>query len=88
MPGKKHIVPQDVKEQILERVKLGDKPISEIAQEHCLNAKTIYNWLSKGAKAQPSWRELTKLKRENRVLHEIIGKLTVKLSLGEKKDIG
>lgn len=86
MPSKKHIVPKDVKQQILERVKHGDKPVTEIAQEHGLSTKTIYNWLSKGAKAQPTWRELTKLKKENRVLHEIIGKLTVKLSQGEKKD--
>lgn len=88
MPSKKHIVPSDVKQQILERVKASDKPITEIAQEHGLNAKTIYNWLSKGATAQPSWRELTKLRRENRVLNEIIGQLTVKLSLGEKKELG
>ena len=81
-------MPTDVKQQILERVKQGDKPISEIAQEHGLNVKTIYNWLSKGAKVQPTWRELTKLRKEKQTLLEIIGRLTVKLSPGEKKDIG
>ena len=88
MPRGKPSVPADVKKQIMERVKQGDKLVSEIAVEHGLNAKTIYNWLSKGAQAQPSWRELAKLRKEKQTLLEIIGKLTVKLSQGEKKDIG
>lgn len=87
MPNKKHKVAPEVKKQILERVKLGDKPVSEIAQEHGVAANTIYGWLSKGVTAAPSWVEYNRLKRENQALLELVGALTWKLNASEKKGI-
>ncbi len=54
MPNKQHKIAPEVKKQILERVKQGDKPVTEMAQEHGVGTNTIYSWLSKGATAQPS----------------------------------
>lgn len=79
-------VSQEVKEQILKRIKEDGVSVSQAAQEHGVHHKTIYGWLAKGVTAQPSLLEVSRLKRENQTLHEIIGRLTVKLSVAEKKD--
>ena len=39
---KKFKIAPEVKSQILERVKQGEKPIAEIAQEHGISTTTIY----------------------------------------------
>jgi len=88
MPNKTHKIPSDLKKQILERVKQGETSTPQIAEEHGISTKTIYNWLVKGATAPPTWREMVKIKKENKLLHEIIGKLTVQLSSAEKKETG
>jgi len=82
---KKFKIAPEIKSQILERVKQGDKPIAEIAQEHGVSPHTIYGWLSKGATAPPTWVEINKLKRENQALMALIGEFTMKLSKAEKK---
>lgn len=84
--GKVNIVSADVKRQIMDRVKEGGKSISEISQEHGLSNRTIYDWLSKGATAAPSWIEVNKLKRENSALKELIGKLTYDMTVAQKKN--
>lgn len=82
--GKLSISPE-LKKQILERVKRGEKPTKEIAEEHGLSPYTIYGWLSRGAIAPPTFGEMAKLRRENHLLTEIIGKLTIELSAEKKK---
>ena len=79
-------VSQEVKEQILKRIREDGIPVSQAAAEHGVHYKTVYGWLAKGVTAQPSLLEVSRLKRENQALHEIIGRLTVKLSVAEKKD--
>lgn len=86
MPKGKPVVSADVKQQILERVKNDGVSISQIAQEHGLNNRTIYGWLSKGAKGQPTWMELTRLKRENRSLKEILGRVMYEKEVSQKKN--
>lgn len=85
MPKGKPVVSADVKQQILERIKNEGVPISQVAQEHGLSNRTIYGWLSKGAKGQPTWMELTKLKKENRTLRELLGRLTYEKETSQKK---
>jgi transposase-like protein len=75
----------EIKKQILERVKKGENPVPEIAQEHGVSPQTIYGRISQGAIAPPTFAELSKLKRENAMLLELIGKLTVELSTEKKK---
>ncbi len=88
MPKGKYKVSPEVKQQILKRVKEEGVSVSQAAEEHGLSTQTIYGWIAKGVTAPPSVIEVSRLKREVQTLHEIIGRLTVKLSLAEKKDIG
>lgn len=81
----KHRVPNDIRQQILERVK-GGTPITQVAEEHGVSEKTIYNWLSRGATAPPSWLEVAKLKKENQALKELIGLLTYEKTMAQKKN--
>ena len=83
MPKKFKIAPE-VKQQILDRIKQGGL-VSEIATEHGISTKTVYNWLSKGATAPPSWTVYNRLKKEKQALLALIGELTLKVSAAEKK---
>jgi transposase-like protein len=86
MPKGKPVVSADVKQQILNRIKNDGVPIAQIAQEHGLATNTIYGWLSKGLKGQPTWMEVTKLKRENQALKELLGKLLYERETAQKKN--
>jgi len=86
MPRGKPLVSADVKQQILERVKKGDVPITDIASEHGVSPNTIYGWLSRGATSAPSWVEVNRLKRENKELKELIGEVTYRMSASQKKN--
>jgi transposase-like protein len=44
----------ETKEQILKRVKEEGLPVVKIAEEHGISPNTIYSWLGKTIKAQPS----------------------------------
>lgn len=85
MPKGKPSISFELKKDILERVKRGEKPTKEIAEEHGISPYTIYGWLSRGAIAPPTFGEMNKLRRENQMLTEIIGKLTIELSAEKKK---
>jgi transposase-like protein len=76
----------EIKDQILKRVKEGELPVSQIAEEHGISPNTIYGWLSRKIKAQPGWRELSKLQKDNKELLALVGELTVKLSQSQKKN--
>ena len=49
MPKSRHIIRPDVKVQILKRLKEDGVPVAQLAEEHGISTKTIYNWLSRGA---------------------------------------
>jgi transposase-like protein len=82
---KKHRVAQEVKDQIINRIKNEGIPISQAAQEHGVSEKTIYGWLAKKTEGAPSLSELLKLKRENAQLLQLVGEITLKLSETQKK---
>lgn len=88
MPKGKAKVSKEVKQQILKRIKEEGVSVAQAAEEHGLSTQTIYGWIAKGVTAPPSVIEVSRLKREVQTLHEIIGRLTVKLSLAEKKELG
>ena len=85
MPKGHPIVSQEIKEQILKRIKEDGISVSQAAQEHGLKPKVIYNWISRGVTAPPSILEISKLKRENQALKELIGELTLEMSSVKKK---
>jgi len=86
MPKGYPSVSREVKEQILKRIKEEGVPVTQAAQEHGLKSRTIYQWISRGVTASPSILEIAKLKRENQALKELLGELTLEMSLVKKKE--
>lgn len=78
-------ISKEIKDQILERVKEGSSSVPKIAEEHGISPNTIYSWLSRTIKAQPTRREYSSLQKQNKELLAIVGELTVKLSQAQKK---
>lgn len=74
----------DLKQQILERVKKGEKSIKEIAHEHGISEQSIYTWL-RSTTIGFSGKDELKLRKENYELKQIIGELTIALSHAQKK---
>ena len=84
--GKVHVIRPDVKAQILKRLKEEGIPVAKLAEEHGINPRTIYGWLSKGAVHEnPSLLAYAKLKKENQQLKELVGNLTLYLEHEKKK---
>lgn len=79
-------ISSEIKEQILKRVKEENLPVSRIAEEHGISPNTIYGWLSNKVKAQPGWKEFSKLQKDNKELLALVGELTIKLSQAKKKN--
>ena len=82
----KTIVSKEIKEQILKRIRDEGVPVSQAAQEHGLKSNTVYTWLSKTVNAGPSILEMAKLRRENQMLKELLGQITLEMSLAKKKN--
>lgn len=83
--AKYHRVPQDVKADILRRVKEEGVSVSQAAKDAGISEAAIYDWLGKGASGAPSWAEFSRVQKQNRELFEVVGELTVKLSQAQKK---
>jgi transposase-like protein len=81
-----HRVPQDVKADILRRVKEEGVSVSQAAKDHGISTASIYDWLGKGVSGAPSWSEFSRLQKQNSELFEVVGELTVKLSQVQKKN--
>jgi transposase-like protein len=77
-------ISQEIKDQILKRVRDDGVTVVQAAQEHGVHESTIYGWLGKGAEAG-SGAELLKLRREKKALLELVGEMTLKLSESQKK---
>ncbi len=75
--GNFHFIPKDVKEQILNRVKNECATVADLARDHAISETTIYGWLKKGSTPQVNFLEHARLKRENKLLLELVGKLSL-----------
>lgn len=82
----KYKVSHEVKVDILKRVKEGGVSVQQAAADHGIGESTIYAWLGTGIKTTPSWAEFAKLERQNKELTSLIGELTVRLSVSQKKN--
>lgn len=74
----------EVKQEILDKVKSGE-PVVGIAKHYGVSDKTIYAWLRSGVSDSVSALEYGKMKKENLVLKEIVGALTVEVEKLKKK---
>jgi transposase-like protein len=82
---KRHKIAPELKEQIINRIKNDGVTVVEAAKDHGLSEGTIYGWLSKKVKGQPTLSEIVKLKKENAQLLQLVGEITLKLSETQKK---
>ncbi|MHB8710332.1 MAG: transposase [Minisyncoccota bacterium] len=82
---KKHRIAQDVKEQIINRIKNEGVSVVDAAKDHGISENTIYGWIAKKTEGQPTLSEIIKLKRENAQLLLLVGEITLKLSETQKK---
>ena len=77
-------IPKEIKEQILKRVKEEGITVIQAAKDAGISPKTIYNWMRSKTLSDGSILEISRLKRENRELAEIIGRLTHNLTRSKK----
>jgi len=74
----------EVKKEILDKVKSGIT-VKEVATQYGVSDRTIYAWLKVGVVDTISALELGKIKKENQILKEIVGALTIELEKLKKK---
>ena len=86
MSKRGHRISKEIKDQILGRIKNDGVSVQQASEEHGVSTKTIYSWLTKGVSDQPSWSEVAKLKKENAQLKQLLGELTVQMSMSQKKN--
>lgn len=78
-------IPKEIKEQILKRIKEEGVTVATAANDAGISTKTIYNWMRSKALSNGSILEVSRLKRENKELLEIIGELTHEVRKSKKK---
>lgn len=78
------VIPKEIKQEILGKVKLGQK-VMDLAKLYGVSDKTIYYWLRQSSGEEVvSAVKYNKLKRENEELKRLIGEITLEMSLGKK----
>ncbi len=86
VPDGRSIDPE-IKQKVLDLIKDGTVGVSEAAKTNNISPKTIYGWLARDASPiQTNSTEIIRLRRENRALLELIGKLTHGLERSKKKN--
>lgn len=85
MNKKAHRIANEVKADIIRRIKEEGIPVAQAAKEHGLHETTIYGWMGAGIQGTPSWSEFAKIQKQNRELLELVGELTLRLSAAQKK---
>lgn len=69
-------ISEEIKSQVIKRVRDEGAEVSQVAVEYGLNPRTIYGWLSKTVtEGSGLILEVGRLKKENRLLFELVGKL-------------
>lgn len=82
---KRHKISQEVKEQIINRIKNDGVSVVQAAKDHGVAEGTIYAWIAKKVVGHPTLSEIIKLKKENAQLLQLVGEITLKLSETQKK---
>lgn len=82
---KTHRVAPEVKAQIISRIKNDGVTVTQAAKDHGVSTASIYAWLGKKADGGPSVLEIAKLRKENAILLQLVGEITLKLSESQKK---
>lgn len=81
---KKYRIAPELREQILARIKNEGVSVLQVAKDHGVSVHSIYKWLGSNANS-PSYAEISKLKKENKALLELVGEMTLRFSETQKK---
>lgn len=82
--GTVKFIPKEIKEQIIKRIKEEGITVATAAADAGISTKTIYNWMRSKTLTDGAVLEISRLKRENKELLEIIGELTHDLKRSKK----
>ena len=85
MAKKKFKISKEVKEETINRIKNNGISVAQAAEDVGVSTVTIYAWLGNKARGSVSILAHNKIKKENQQLKEIIGELTIKMSVEAKK---
>ncbi len=78
-------IAKEIKDEIINKLKHEGLSVNDAATQYGISNRTIYAWLGTKAKGAVSLLEHNKLKKENEQLKQIIGDLTIKMSMEAKK---
>jgi transposase-like protein len=87
MAKKKFKISKEIKEETINRIKNNGISVAQAATDIGVSTVTIYSWLGTKARGSVSILEHNKLKKENQQLKEIIGELTIRMSMEAKKGL-
>lgn len=87
MSKKGYKISTEIKEEIINKIKHDGLSVSDTADKYGISSRTIYGWLGTKATGTVSLLEHNKLKKENEQLKQIIGDLTIKMSVEAKKGL-
>lgn len=75
---------EEIKQKIINKIRNDGLSVPKAAEEFGISPNAIYNWIGAKAKGEPSILEISKLKKENAELKQIIGGLTLNMERGKK----
>ncbi len=79
-------VPLELKEQILQRIRMEGISVSQASKEHHVSTPTIYSWLTAIASVHPNILQINKLKKENEELQRLLGKAMMEIERSKKNN--
>ena len=82
---KKFRIAPEVKAQIINRIKNEGVSVAQAAKDAGVSDASVYTWLGKKVEGSPTALEVAKLRRENNMLLQLVGEITLKLSESQKK---
>ena len=85
MSKKGYRIAREIKDEIITKIKHQGLSVADASTHYGVSTKTIYTWLGTKAQGSVSILEYNKLKRENDQLKQIIGDLTIKMSMEATK---
>jgi transposase len=87
MSKKGYKISKEIKDEVIIKIKHDGLSVAEAADKYGISSRTIYGWLGTKAQGSVSLLEHNKLKKENEQLKQIIGDLTIKMSVEAKKGL-
>lgn len=73
-------VKKEIRDELLKKVREG-MSVKDAADRYGVSTASIYNWLGRKADGKSEILELSRLKRENEALYQLVGRLTYQQNL-------